>query len=300
MEIGRMRGIEGLSNRPTDKVRQADSVSKNIRKEISEAQRQRQALSSKEDLPAAEKVKKRQELQQKISGLNRELKQRRAETRREQQQEALADEIRGDVSGAGNEGKKIIKAENDALKAAAEKKKDINEANNLNAGHSDVKNDNAGKTGSSIKNAEGKTAPDKASQNAALQDKTEQNKESRLQDFEIPQKKWKAVIASDSSREQAKKQETVIARIEGGIAILKSEIKLDEARGADVTKKQAELDKQEAKLQKASTASLPSPSGGKTAERIFPAKPEAASLSQEKEPTEQQPLFKDITVSLFN
>ncbi len=300
MEIGRLRGIEGLSNRPTDKVRQADSVSKNIQKEISEAQRQRQALSSKEDLPAAEKVKKRQELQQKISGLNRELKQRRAETRREQQQEALADEIRGDVSGAGSKGKKIIKAENDALKAAAEKKKGINDANNVNAGHSDVKNDNAGKTGSSIKNAEGKTAPDKASQNAALQDKTEQNKESRLQDFEIPQKKWKAVIASDSSREQAKKQETVIARIEGGIAILKSEIKLDEARGADVTKKQAELDKQEAKLQKASTASLPSPSGGKTAERIFPAKPEAASLSQEKETAEQQPLFKDITVSLFN
>lgn len=300
MEIGRMRGIEGLSNRLTDKARPTDSVSKNIRKEISEAQRQKQALSSKEDLPVAEKVKKRQELQQKISGLNRELKQRRAETRREQQKEALAAEIRGDVSGAGSESKKNIKAENDVPKAAAEKNTGITDAK---TGRSEVENDKAGITGSSIKNAEGKAAPDKASRNAALQDKTEQNKELRLQDFDIPQKKRKAVIASDSSREQAKKQETVIARIEGGIAILKSEIKLDEARGADVTKKQAELDKQEAKLQKASTASLPSPApfGSKTAERIFPAKPtETAGLSQEKEPTEQQPLFKDITVSLFN
>ncbi len=256
MGIGSMNGIkgmneiEGMSRRPMGGAQPADSVIKNIQEEISEAQRQRQEISSREDLPVAEKVKKRQELQQKISGLNRELRQRQTQIRSQQQREALAN----------------------GTKTKA-------------AGRTDVQNGKARSTDSSTENVNGKTAQDSASQ---------------LQDFEIPKKEWVAVVESDSSREQKRRQEAVIARIEGGIAILKSEIRLDEARGADVEKKQEELKKQNEKLQKASAAQLSSPERlNPASEKPAQAKTDApANLSKENGQAAQQPLFQDTAVFL--
>lgn len=57
MGIDGIKGIENMSGRPTGEAQPADSVIKGIQEEISEVQRQRQQLSSKEDLPDAEKVK---------------------------------------------------------------------------------------------------------------------------------------------------------------------------------------------------------------------------------------------------
>lgn len=291
MGIGSMNGIESTSGRPMGGAQPTDSVTKNIQKEISEVQRQRQQLSSNGDLPVAEKVKKRQELQQKISGLNRELRQRQAESRKEQQKEALVNKSRTGVSTAEDADEKDIKTKNTTAKNTAGKNTEESNAKTKDAGRTDVQNDNVHNAGASTKSVD-----DKASQKKNSQDHT-----SKLQDIEIPQKEWKAVVKSDSSREQMRKQENVIARIEGGIAILKSEIKLDEARGADVTKKQAELKKQEDKLQKTSAPQFPSPDQfNPAAEKTAPAKiGETTNLSKEKESAEQQPLFKDITVSLM-
>ncbi len=61
----------------------------------------------------------------------------------------------------------------------------------------------------------------------------------------------KAMNAADDSLEQVKSRGIVLARIEDGIAILKGEIKQDEARGENVEKKQQELEKQEEKARKA-------------------------------------------------
>ena len=63
----RMGGMGGIS--PTD------SVSKNIQNQIANAQKRLQELSSKDDMPLEEKMKKRQEIQQEINSLNHQLKQ---------------------------------------------------------------------------------------------------------------------------------------------------------------------------------------------------------------------------------
>lgn len=290
MGIDGIKGIENMSGRPTGEAQPADSVIKGIQEEISEVQRQRQQLSSKEDLPDAEKVKKRQELQQKISDLNRELRQRQAEVRKEQQRETLAKANQNDISSARGTDKKNANPKDAALSTAAEESKKTDNTKAEAAGRTDTQNENVRDTGTLLEKADSKASSVKA----------EQDKTTQLQDFDIPKKTWKALVKSDSSREQARKQETVIARIEGGIAILKSEIKLDEARGANVEKKQEELKRQNEKLHQASAAQFTSPSQlNLTAEKTAPAKTgTTANPSEGNGQTAQSSLFKDIAVSL--
>ena len=64
-------------------------------------------------------------------------------------------------------------------------------------------------------------------------------------------KRMNAIVSANTSVQQATQQETVIARIRGGIAILKEEISQDKESGADTEKKQAELEKMEKKEQRA-------------------------------------------------
>ncbi len=64
----------------------ADSYSRNIQKQIANAQKQLQELSSNEELTLEEKMKKRQEIQQQISDLNMQLRQHQMEQRKEKQQ----------------------------------------------------------------------------------------------------------------------------------------------------------------------------------------------------------------------
>ena len=59
-----------------------DSYSRNIQKQIANAQKQLQELSSNEDMTLEEKMKKRQEIQQQISNLNMQLRQHQMEQRR--------------------------------------------------------------------------------------------------------------------------------------------------------------------------------------------------------------------------
>lgn len=58
-----------------------------------------------------------------------------------------------------------------------------------------------------------------------------------------------AIISADSSMKQVKTQGAVKTEMEGKAGILKSEIKLDEARGNDVTKKKEELAEVESKAE---------------------------------------------------
>jgi len=63
-----------------------DFYSKNIQNQIANAQKQLQELSSNEEMTLEEKMKKRQEIQQQISGLNMQLRQHQMEQRKEKQQ----------------------------------------------------------------------------------------------------------------------------------------------------------------------------------------------------------------------
>ena len=64
---------------------QTDSYTKNIQKQIADAQQRLQNLSSNQDLSLEEKMKKRQEIQQEIANLNQQLRQHQIEQRKEQQ-----------------------------------------------------------------------------------------------------------------------------------------------------------------------------------------------------------------------
>ncbi len=83
-----INGING-TNTPmgqTGMNQAADSYSRNIQKQIANAQKQLQELSSNEELTLEEKMKKRQEIQQQINDLNMQLRQHQMEQRKEKQQ----------------------------------------------------------------------------------------------------------------------------------------------------------------------------------------------------------------------
>ncbi|MCH5252916.1 MAG: FlxA-like family protein [Lachnospiraceae bacterium] len=104
--------MEGTSDSQKMEVQPVDAVSKNIQNEILNVQRKRQELSSKEDISVEDKQKKRQEMQQEISRLNAQLRQRQAEMRREKQRELLSEEMKKDSDKAKKvETKETEKAE---------------------------------------------------------------------------------------------------------------------------------------------------------------------------------------------
>ncbi len=80
-----------------------DSYSRNIQNQIANAQKQLQELSSNEDMSLEEKMKKRQEIQQRISDLNMQLRQHQMEQRKEKQQ-AKGSSMEDMLGGTGNTG----------------------------------------------------------------------------------------------------------------------------------------------------------------------------------------------------
>ncbi len=71
-----------------------DSVSKNIRDQIANAQNQLQEISSNKEMSVEQKMKRRQEIQQQISDLNNQLRQHQIEQRKQQQEEKMSKDER--------------------------------------------------------------------------------------------------------------------------------------------------------------------------------------------------------------
>lgn len=87
-----------------------DAYSRNIQRQIADAQKELQDLSANEDMTPEEKMKKRQEIQQKISELNIQLRQRQMEQRRaagnhcENQKGSSMESLLGGSSNTGSLG----------------------------------------------------------------------------------------------------------------------------------------------------------------------------------------------------
>lgn len=114
MGIGGIRSVETLSGRRTADIPPVDSRSRKIENDLTNVQRQKQELSSQEDISAREKIKKRQELQQEISSLNTQLRQRQAEiARQEKQKELLADVVQAESQRGQDETVKETGRENE-------------------------------------------------------------------------------------------------------------------------------------------------------------------------------------------
>lgn len=104
-----INGINGVNTQMKQMgMNQAtDSYSRNIQSQIANAQKQLQELSSNEDMPLEEKMKKRQEIQQQISDLNMQLRQHQMEQRKEKQQaksSSMDDMLGGTKSGKTGRG----------------------------------------------------------------------------------------------------------------------------------------------------------------------------------------------------
>lgn len=76
------------SKNQSNYIQENDSVSKNLRNQIANAQKRLQELSKNEEMPLEEKMKKRQEIQREIVDLNNQLRQHQIELRMEKQKSA--------------------------------------------------------------------------------------------------------------------------------------------------------------------------------------------------------------------
>lgn len=154
-----------------------DSVSESIYKQMENAQKKLSDLSSNEEMPLEDKMKKRQEIQQEITSLNQQLRQHQIEMRKQRQPKgsSMEDMIGGKKAGAAKGG-----------------------------------------------NGSG-----------------------------MSQASMQAMISADVSMKQAQVQGSVATQLEGKASILKSEIKMDKARGGNVEKKEEELADIEQNEQKA-------------------------------------------------
>lgn len=86
MNINSIGGVGAQSASAGVKAGQTtDAQSQSIRKQIEDAQRKLQEISSNGEMSPEEKMKKRQEIQKQISDLNMQLRQHQAEVRRKQQ-----------------------------------------------------------------------------------------------------------------------------------------------------------------------------------------------------------------------
>lgn len=98
-----------------------DSYSRNLQKQIANAQKQLQELSSNEKMTLEEKMKKRQEIQQQINDLNMQLRQHQMEQRKEKQQAkgSSMDEMLGGTNAkTGSKGAGLSQASMTAMISA--------------------------------------------------------------------------------------------------------------------------------------------------------------------------------------
>ncbi len=84
MTIGNVNGVSS-GMQPGNAGRQTDAVSRNLERQIADANKRLQELASNEEMTQEDKMKRRQEIQKEIADLNQQLRQRQMELRKEQQ-----------------------------------------------------------------------------------------------------------------------------------------------------------------------------------------------------------------------
>lgn len=116
---------------------QSDSYTKNIQRQIANAQQKLQDLSSNEELSLEDKMKKRQEIQQEITNLNQQLRQHQMELRREQQSQkssSMDDMIAGTKHTSAKKGTGLSQESMQAIISADTSMKQANVQGSVAAG----------------------------------------------------------------------------------------------------------------------------------------------------------------------
>lgn len=168
-------------------IQETDATTKSIQKQIADAQKQLQELSANDEISPEEKMKKRQDLQKKITDLNHQLRQHQLELRKEKQQERKngMDEAMGS------------RKQEESMRA---KEKGL-----------------AGRMSSSS---------------------------------------MQALVSAGTSIKQAQAQGKVATAMKGQAGVLRGEIKQDQTRGVDVTKKQDQLSELEERIEETKASQI--------------------------------------------
>lgn len=172
-----------------------DSVSKDIQSKIMNAQKQRQELSSNTEMSAEEKADIRQKIQQEISDLKRELRQRQAEEKKKQQEAKKAEE-------AEKEQKK--EASREAIKEQQKTQ--------------------------STQSTDGQQKNTSNSDNGRKVDSQNEEEDTRDVQADVMHKH----LSTDTAVMQVRILRNTAARRDGVVRVREAEINQDAARGADV------------------------------------------------------------------
>lgn len=257
MGIGSVTSTSNTSGMQMLTAASTDPKIKNIQNEITDAKLQMQKLSSKEELSANEKADERKKLQKEISGLNTELKQHQEELRKSQRREIMLAELREEQSSS-----KDGKTEDEVQT----KETALDQTDKKNPPNDEQKNESQETVIS--RNSDGvvilkpntnqnrgvdteKEQADEPKEEVTSENETEPVDSDMVTDASLSHKDMHAMVSARTSVQHANRQGTIIARTRDGIAVLKGEMHLDEQRGVNTERKQAELEKMEQKEEKA-------------------------------------------------
>lgn len=244
MGIGSVTSMNSMSGMQMTMAGSTDSKSKSIQNEIANVQQQMQKVSSQDELSADEKANERKKLQREISGLNTELKQRQEEFRKSQRREIMMAELQEEDKGPEKE----EESEDVSVQQTVRQETGISrDKDGIAAPKEEMNQDEKRGVDTEKKQADeikGEAAAEKGIK-AADNDVDEEEGLSRKEIY--------AMTSADASVQQSNRLGSVIARIRGGIAVLKGEMNQDERYGADTEKKQSALEKMEEREQRART-----------------------------------------------
>lgn len=244
-----------------------DQKSKSIQNEITDVQQKLQKLSSENGLSVNEKENERQKLQKEKSSLDNELKQHQAELLRSQKRKAMLAELREEQNPAKEEDAEDTAAQVQTADVSSDETDKRNQSPDGNqplqpgtviSESSDGKvilkevlnpaEDNTDSV--QARPADETREPAAAAEEPAPDEEETDTNTDPANEFRPTAREMQAMVSADSSMEIASRQGTLVTKTDDGIAVLKGEIRQDEARGVDTERKQAELKElQKQKLQ---------------------------------------------------
>lgn len=259
MGIGSITSTNRLSVIQTMPTDVKDQKSKSIQNKISDVEKQIRKLSSEEDLSVNEKEHEKKKLQKEESDLNTKLKQHQEELLRTQKREIMLAEMLDEQEPAKEDDKEdkiqFIETSSDTvnpqnLPADGQQTAQPGTIITQNSDGTVILKEVMTPDRNLDSDTESRPV-DAIKEEAIVEEETKSTEEEETRDENRPGEDMQTMVSSDSSLQQASRQETVIAKIKDGIAILKGEIKQDENRGVDTERKQAELEKMKQQQQRA-------------------------------------------------
>lgn len=261
MGIGGIGGITSVNSMQATQITASDlkdQKSKNLQDDLTDVQRKIQKLSSESDLSVSEKAVKKEKLQKEESSLDTKLKLHQDELLKSQKREIKLAELQEDKKPEKDEKSENIVQETEASSlsdTADEKKLPADDRHNLPPGTVITQNSDGtvilkevlNQAAGSDTDAKNTQAETQGAQTETRKEEAVSEKETKTEDTDttadagLSETEVQAMVSANVSMKQADHQGTLVAKSDGDIAVLKSEIKLDASRGVDTERKQAEL-----------------------------------------------------------